>query len=174
MSQRQILESAAADKAPLKYCSQDPTKRKVAQASRLKGPSSCHTEGMAGQRTPPPHFLKPRKFVLGQPKYEFYTTAGISTLSCWHTALFLKLTTALSAAYSALQWYKISILVDPKQISVVQRSDKEKTNVLRPSTQWFSAPPPVMPLGFFDLLACTTFWGWRPCKHYLKGEGGCQ
>ena len=64
---------------------------------------------------------------------------------------------------------KKSILVDPKQISLVSKSEKEK--------KISAPPPPVMPLGPFDILACTTLfkcvcvWGGGGYKQYSKGGG---
>ena len=61
----------------------------------------------------------------------------------------------------ALQWRKISILIDPKQNSVVSKNEKQK-KVLCPVCY---ATGVWGPLGF-DLVACTTFTTFPFLVHY--------
>ena len=77
----------------------------------------------------------------------------------------------------------ISILVDPKQISVVSKSEKHKKKKKRKKKggEGLLPPMPVMPLGPFDLVACTTFpfsispffFFWLGPKNNILG-GPCQ
>ena len=67
--------SAAADRAPFKYCSQGlyqvrALKKEEEVAQHVKGPSGT-SSGRAENL-----YLKPLKFVLGPPKWKIYTTEG--------------------------------------------------------------------------------------------------
>ena len=63
---------------------------------------------------------------------------------------------------------EISILVDPKQISVVSKSEKAKERKGKEILKKGLLPPlPVVPPGPFDLVACLTF----PFLFFFGGGG---